>query len=393
MITKELKEPIISNGKQPVIEKPVPQKPVPNDDNKNDAVVKSIDNNPDPIPIKPIDEPKPKKTGIFKTTIKAPYKGVKFVGKKSKNIVVERHKEKKVWKLAVKKNRENVSRTIINNTQNDSIKFDDVDIVEHDDGNLTIELRVGKILDETLFTTHKGQGNVVVEIKNLVKTFGKGKRKMTAINNLSMKVYEHENVAIMGANGAGKTTLVETIVGLNKPNSGSIVSPMSKGKYDSSIFGIQFQSSTYPYGLSVNDVIKFVIQLYKIKIEKKEIESLKDTFGITEFCHKRCNALSGGQSQRLNVMLALLHRPKVLFLDELSTGLDIKIRTNINAFIKTYAERYGITLVLISHNIAEIKELCTRLIIMKKGEIMADLSIKDVNKYHHGIKELLDTFL
>ncbi|MGL5732843.1 MAG: ATP-binding cassette domain-containing protein, partial [Metamycoplasmataceae bacterium] len=186
-------------------------------------------------------------------------------------------------------------------------------------------------------TPQKGEKKVLIDVVNLRKDFGKLKHAKTVLQNITFKIREGEALGILGANGAGKTTLVEILAGLNKQTSGEVNYLFDYKKSYLEEVGIQFQESSYPPGLSVKEIIAFVIEIYGTKIDDNELNALIHIFGINEFYKKHASSLSGGQQQRLNALLALIHKPKVLFLDEISTGLDITIRTKIKDFIKVYA--------------------------------------------------------
>ena len=126
---------------------------------------------------------------------------------------------------------------------------------------------------------------------------------------------------------------------------------------------------------------------------KDELKDIIDRFGVTSFYHQNAKSLSGGQSQRLNVLLALLHRPKVVFLDELSTGLDIRIRNEIKVFVKDYAKKYNMNIVLISHDMNEVEYLADRAIIMKDGEIVNEVKIKDLAKKHIKLEDYITKYI
>lgn len=210
---------------------------------------------------------------------------------------------------------------------------------------------------------------VLIKVENITKIFGKN---FIALDNISFEVYDGENLAILGGNGAGKTTLVETIAGLNKYSKGTINYYLEQKNHFQEKIGIQFQNSSYPSGISVKRVVKFVMDIYNARLDKKEIIELIDIFGLKEFYNKNASSLSGGQQQRLNALLAILHRPKIMILDELSTGLDILIRNKIKRFIKNYAQKHKITVLIISHDMDEVLFLADRIIILMKGKIIYD---------------------
>ncbi len=217
-------------------------------------------------------------------------------------------------------------------------------------------------------------GKILIEVRNLSKTYDLGivkKTKKDALKDVSFAIRENEHTAILGANGAGKTTLVEIVAGLNRQTSGEIRYDLKSANHKNQI-GIQFQGASYPTSLSVADVIKFVMKLYGIRKKDVDLTELALIFGIDRIYKKRAYSLSGGEAQRINTLLALIHNPQVLFLDELSTGLDIKIRTKIKQFIKNYAFKRGMTIVIVSHDIEEIDYIAEHIVFLKNGEKIVD---------------------
>lgn len=233
----------------------------------------------------------------------------------------------------------------------------------------------------------------IIEIKNLSKTFGVNEKKKEVLKQISFDINEGENIALLGGNGAGKTTLVEIISGLNKPSSGMINYLFKSTKNYQEKIGIQFQDSTYPPAISVKEVLKFMINIYGSKMNKDELNALIKIFGIEEYYKKRASKLSGGQQQRLNVLLALIHKPKIIFLDELSTGLDISIRTKIKNFIKEYAIENNMTIILVSHDMVEVKQLCKRIIFLKDGKIIVNDLISNILKQHNSVEDFVFSLL
>lgn len=233
--------------------------------------------------------------------------------------------------------------------------------------------------------TKPNHDNKLLVVDNLAKEFGKKEKKVKAIKGISFTIYEGQNVALLGSNGAGKTATVEILVGINKPTSGKINYYLSDRESDKlKHIGIQFQDSTYPSHLSVKSIIRFIKDAYHSKLTDKQLNEMIDQFGIKSFYKNHASSLSGGQRQRLNILLALLHKPKLVILDELSTGLDINIRNQIKKFIKQYCNENNMTILIISHDVNEISYLADRLIIMDKGKIVVDV-LKD-----QLIKEKLD---
>ena len=232
-----------------------------------------------------------------------------------------------------------------------------------------------------------------IEVKNLSKEFGIGDKKKIVLRDVSFDIYENENVALIGGNGAGKTTIVEILAGLNKPTSGTISYLFDYDKSWQDKIGIQFQDSSYPPAITVREVIKFMINIYGTKMNKDEFNALIKIFGIEEYYNKVAHKLSGGQQQRLNVLLALIHKPNIIFLDELSTGLDISIRTRIKNFIKEYAAENQMTIILVSHDMDEIKQLSKKIIFLKQGKIVVNDSVENILKKHDSLEEFVFSLL
>ncbi len=233
----------------------------------------------------------------------------------------------------------------------------------------------------------------LIEINNLVKKFGHKEKCKVVLNGVNLTVSKGKNLALLGGNGAGKTTLVETIAGLYKPDGGSIKYLYKYNKTFQERLGIQFQDSFYPNAITVKEVIDFMIGLYGSKISHDELIAMLNIFGINEYYKKRVSKLSGGQQQRLNALLAIIHKPTVLFLDELSTGLDITIRTNIKRFIKHYAIENGITLILVSHDTDEIAYLADEIAVLKKGKIVYFDTKENIIQEYENIEKFLIPYL
>lgn len=229
----------------------------------------------------------------------------------------------------------------------------------------------------------------LIQTKELTKKY----KELTVINKLNINFYDGENVAVLGGNGAGKTTLMEMIAGLNKPTSGSID---YKYDYKNSFLekiGIQFQDSSFPRGIKVKRVVKFVNDIYETNISKSELNAMLEIFGINKFYNKNASSLSGGQNQRLNCLLSILHKPSIIILDELSTGLDITIRNKIKTFIKMYAKENKMNILLVSHNLDEIEYLADRIVLLKNGEIFVDASKEQVIEKFGSLQNMIELYI
>ena len=212
---------------------------------------------------------------------------------------------------------------------------------------------------------------VLIETKGLTKKYN----ELFAVNNIDLKIHENEKIAIIGANGAGKSTLVDMIGGIRTPSSGEIKYYFDnpKGK-----IGLQIQDTTFPDGLRLSDIIKFYCNVFKKKMKSKEIQDLIIFFQLEDLVNRECSKMSGGQRQRVNAMLTLINKPKILIIDEMSTGLDITTKLKLIEFINKYVEENDITYVTISHSESEIIQTANRIIIMEDGKIIKDTTAKAI---------------
>lgn len=233
----------------------------------------------------------------------------------------------------------------------------------------------------------------ILEVEGLTRKFKTKTGELIANNNISFKIPRGRNLAILGHNGAGKTVLVETIVGVTTIQEGSIKYNFNYIKSFHEKIGIQFQDSSYPFGIKVKDIILFFIKAYKINISDDELEELLRKFGINLFFNKNASSLSGGQQQRINLLLAVLHKPEIIFLDELSTGLDIKIRNEIKEFIKDYAKKNNMTIIIVSHDMGEVEYLADDIMVLKDGKVQLYDSKKNILKKNKSLEQFLYSYL
>ncbi len=207
----------------------------------------------------------------------------------------------------------------------------------------------------------------VVQIKNLYKSYG----KIKAVDGISFNVSKGEIFGMVGPNGAGKTTTIECIEGLRKPSSGSIdvlgFNPTKDGRNLRKYIGIQLQQSELPERLKVWEALELFNSFYHKTIKWP---SLLDDLGLKEKQKSYFDKLSGGQKQRLFIALALINDPDVLFLDELTTGLDPQARRNTWKLIENIRKK-GKTIFLTTHYMEEAERLCDRVAIMNHGKIIA----------------------
>lgn len=231
--------------------------------------------------------------------------------------------------------------------------------------------------------------NNIIEIKNLKTSFDTKNGEFIVHKNISLEIKEGETLAIIGANGAGKTVLVETIVNIHQPKEGEI--NFKKGFSRFKDIGIQFQTED-----NINETIKpsslitFYKDLYGDKVKEEQLDEMINVFGIKDLLNQKMSKLSGGQKQRVNLLLAAISNPKLLILDEFTTGLDIVAVIEILDYITKKQKENKSSTIIISHNAKEIKELADRVIGIKNGEIVLEMTASQIReKYKEDFDQLL----
>ncbi|MCR8613158.1 MAG: ABC transporter ATP-binding protein [Mycoplasma sp.] len=228
----------------------------------------------------------------------------------------------------------------------------------------------------------------MIKIENVSKKF----KKFYALKNINLEIKEGEKVAILGHNGSGKSTLVDIIVGSSAPTDGKVIYNMKNDVSFNDVLGVQFQSKDFPYGLKGIDILKFYLTLYNIKKNDPYLKRILKKFAMEPHLKKPLKRLSGGQQQKLNILISILIKPKVLVLDEVTTALDITSRSSVIEIIKSVVkDEEDMTLILVSHSPLEISELADRLIVLKDGEVIGDEKLKDVVKKYNDINVFLES--
>jgi ABC-2 type transport system ATP-binding protein len=206
-----------------------------------------------------------------------------------------------------------------------------------------------------------------VEIAHLRKTYG----ALTAVDDVSFTVAEGEIFGILGPNGAGKTTTVECAIGLRSPDSGTIrllgLDPHADREQVHEIVGVQLQASAQPAKLRVREILDMYASFYR---QPADVRELTEVLGLAGKLGDYYKSLSGGQRQRLSVALALIGRPKIAVLDEMTTGLDPQARRDAWDLIADMRER-GVTILLVTHFMEEAERLCDRVALIDNGRIVA----------------------
>jgi ABC-2 type transport system ATP-binding protein len=214
----------------------------------------------------------------------------------------------------------------------------------------------------------------IVEITNLKKTYplpDKASETFTAVNEISLSINAGEIFGILGPNGAGKTTTLEMIEGLTDIDSGSAsidgVDVAANTYAIKQLIGVQLQANEYFDHLSLTELLDMFSALYG---RSNLAADLLEKVQLSEKAKAKPAQLSGGQKQRFSIACALVNDPKVLFLDEPTTGLDPQAKRNLWQLVKELNAQ-GMTIVLTTHNMEEAEALCHRLAIMDHGNLIA----------------------
>jgi len=210
-------------------------------------------------------------------------------------------------------------------------------------------------------------GLPAMEITHLRKTYG----TLAAVDDVSLSVAEGEIFGILGPNGAGKTTTVECAIGLRNADSGTVrllgLDPRTERDEVREIVGVQLQTGAQPAKLRVGEILEEYQSFYR---EPADVGELMDVLGLTAKRGDYYRTLSGGQRQRLSVALALVGRPRIAVLDEMTTGLDPQARRDTWELIEGIRGR-GVTIVLVTHFMEEAERLCDRVALIDNGRVVA----------------------
>lgn len=204
----------------------------------------------------------------------------------------------------------------------------------------------------------------VLQVQNLSKNYG----SVTAVSGLSLGVARGEVFGLLGPNGAGKSTSIECMLGVKKASAGTVeilgINPSEGRKTLFERVGVQFQETGYQDKIRVGEVCRMTAALYRQPADWQRLLAVFDIQGLEK---QEVSQLSGGERQRLSVLLALIPNPELVFLDELTTGLDTRARREVWQYLKEL-KKGGLTIVLTSHFMDEVEVLCDRALILKKGE-------------------------
>lgn len=238
--------------------------------------------------------------------------------------------------------------------------------------------------------------NLVIETKNLSKIYKRYKKRdglwgsvqglwkreyeeKIAVENLDLSVREGEFVGLIGPNGAGKTTLIKMLTGIIAPSAGEIrvlgyYPNDMKNEFKKQYAVVMGQKSQLFFELTVNDTLRLFKEIYEIT--EKEFQESKNyfvnLFGVKELMDVQVRTLSLGERMKMELLVALLHNPRILFLDEPTIGLDLLAAKQVRKFLKQVNKEKGTTIILTSHYMEDIRQLCDRIVVMRCGEKLFD---------------------
>lgn len=208
---------------------------------------------------------------------------------------------------------------------------------------------------------------VAITVQALRKNYG----DLCAVDDISFQVYEGEIFGMVGPNGAGKTTTIECLEGLRRPDGGEVrvlgLDPQRDGRALRQIIGVQLQECALPDRLRVREALSLFASFYENPLQP---QTLLEELGLADKARTPFAKLSGGQKQRLLIALALVGNPRIVFLDELTTGLDPQARRSMWDLVREIRER-GKTVFLTTHYMEEAERLCDRVLIIDHGRIVA----------------------
>ncbi len=219
-------------------------------------------------------------------------------------------------------------------------------------------------------------------VKNL---FHQEVKSVRAVDDISFQIEKGDIVAYIGPNGAGKSTTIKMMSGIMRPTSGEImiegISPQKNRKQVAGNIGVVFgQRSQLNWDLRLEESFELLKRIYQIdqSAYRRKIEMMDEILNISEFMDTPVRQLSLGQRMRGDLVAAMLHSPGILFLDEPTIGLDVEAKHSIRRFIKEINEQSRTTIILTTHDLGDVQELCRRIIIIDGGRIIEDGALEEL---------------
>tara|TARA_B100000575_G_C23119062_1_gene647347 strand:+ start:619 stop:1350 length:732 start_codon:yes stop_codon:yes gene_type:complete len=232
-----------------------------------------------------------------------------------------------------------------------------------------------------------------IEIKNLTKVYS----NYLAVNNINFSISENKTIGLLGPNGCGKTTTIGMLLGLVTPTSGTIIiegKNINTFKRDEILNRFNFASPyvELPKKLTVKQNLEIYGRLYGVKNLENRIEEISLDLDIKSFFNRKTGELSSGQKNRVSLAKSLINSPEILLLDEPTASLDPDIGDFVRSYIQDYKSKNKVTILLASHNMAEVERLCDSIVMMKEGRLIDNGTCEELIK-KHGRNNLEETFL
>jgi ABC-2 type transport system ATP-binding protein len=233
----------------------------------------------------------------------------------------------------------------------------------------------------------------MLEIKDLVKVYGKGTKAKTAVSHVSLSIPKGSFFGLLGPNGAGKSTIIQCITGISQPTSGQIfidgTDVVGEYKKARTKVGLSPQEFNVDIFSTPTELMDFMGGYYGIpaEVRSERIEKLIKRFDLTEHRNVKFQKLSGGLKRRAMLGRALIHTPDLLILDEPTAGVDVEQRRDLWAYLKELNEVEGKTIILTSHYLEEIEYLCKDIAIINHGRIVAEGTKEEFMKEGTSIEE------
>lgn len=242
------------------------------------------------------------------------------------------------------------------------------------------------------YSVHQKEAGISGAVKSL---FSRKYYDVKAVDDISFEIEEGELIGFIGPNGAGKTTTLKCLSGLLYPTSGE-VSVLGYRPYDrktqflKQIALVMGQKNQLWWDLPAEDSFLLNKEIYDIsdKDYKETLHELSELLDVKDILNIQVRKLSLGQRMKCELIAALIHRPKVLFLDEPTIGLDVVMQQKLRDFIKEYNKHYNSTILLTSHYMQDVKELCERIIIIDHGQILYDGKLNEIIKKYAKEKSI-----
>lgn len=244
------------------------------------------------------------------------------------------------------------------------------------------------------------QNKIDPGFKGAVKSlFSKETITKVAVDDISFEVGKGEIVGYLGPNGAGKSTTIKMVTGILTPTSGRCtvdgLIPYENRIENARKIGVVFgQRTQLWWDLPLSETFALLKKIYGVEDEayRKRLDLLREGLGLDEFMGRTVRTLSLGQRMRADLAAALIHNPKVIYLDEPTIGLDIVVKDQIRELIRNFREEYGTTVMLTTHDMSDIEELCKRILVIDKGKLIYDGDLKKL-KDTYGTSRTLELTL